>query len=53
MTPHVTVGMDESPESLAAALWAAEEASLLDVPLHLIHVEEWSPRWRAGGRRAG
>ncbi|MEU0375885.1 universal stress protein [Streptomyces cyaneofuscatus] len=41
MTPHVTVGMDESPESLAAALWAAEEASLLDVPLHLIHVEEW------------
>ncbi|MFD3742801.1 universal stress protein UspA [Streptomyces sp. CB00316] len=41
MTPHVTVGMDESPESLAAALWAAEEASLLDVPLHLMHVEEW------------
>ncbi|MFF2701505.1 universal stress protein [Streptomyces cyaneofuscatus] len=41
MTPHVTVGMDESPESLAAALWAAEEASLLGVPLHLIHVEEW------------
>ncbi|MEV4876825.1 universal stress protein [Streptomyces cyaneofuscatus] len=41
MTPHVTVGMDESPESLAAALWAAEEAALLDVPLHLIHVEEW------------
>ncbi|AGK75409.1 Stress-inducible protein [Streptomyces microflavus DSM 40593] len=41
MTPQVTVGMDESPESLAAALWAAEEASLLDVPLHLVHVEEW------------
>ncbi len=41
MTAHVTVGMDESPESLAAARWAAEEASLLDVPLHLMHVEEW------------
>ncbi|MEU1174929.1 universal stress protein [Streptomyces microflavus] len=41
MPPQVTVGMDESPESLAAALWAAEEASLLDVPLHLVHVEEW------------
>ncbi|MFF6909092.1 universal stress protein [Streptomyces sp. NPDC012389] len=41
MTAHVTVGMDESPESLAAALWAAEEASLLGVGLRLIHVEEW------------
>ncbi|ARF70998.1 universal stress protein UspA [Kitasatospora albolonga] len=41
MTPHVTVGMDESPESLAAALWAAEEATLLGVALHLVHVEEW------------
>lgn len=41
MTPHDTVGMDESPESLAAALWAAEEAALLGVPLRLVHVEKW------------
>ncbi|MDW4918325.1 universal stress protein [Streptomyces californicus] len=41
MTRHVTVGLDESPEGLAAARWAAREAMLRDAPLHLVHVEEW------------
>ncbi|WP_103511543.1 universal stress protein [Streptomyces sp. SM13] len=41
MTRHVTVGLDESPEGLAAARWAAHEAALRGVPLHLVHVEEW------------
>jgi nucleotide-binding universal stress UspA family protein len=41
MTPHVTAGVDGSPESLAAAQWAAREAVLRDVPLHLVHVEAW------------
>ncbi|MFD8620113.1 universal stress protein [Streptomyces sp. DSS69] len=41
MTRRVTVGLDESPEGLAAARWAAREAMLRDAPLHLVHVEEW------------
>ncbi|MFD7747777.1 universal stress protein [Streptomyces sp. NPDC059698] len=41
MTGHVTVGLDESPEGLAAARWAAREAALRGAPLHLVHVEEW------------
>ncbi|MFE3389957.1 universal stress protein [Streptomyces anulatus] len=41
MTGHVTVGLDESSEGLAAARWAAYEAALRGVPLHLVHVEEW------------
>ncbi|WP_097982529.1 universal stress protein [Streptomyces sp. f150] len=41
MTRHVTVGLDESAEGLAAARWAAREAMLRDAPLHLVHVEEW------------
>ncbi|TQK49998.1 nucleotide-binding universal stress UspA family protein [Streptomyces sp. SLBN-118] len=41
MTRHVTVGLDGSPESRAAAAWAAEEALLREVPLHLVHAEEW------------
>ncbi|AXE24770.1 universal stress protein [Streptomyces globosus] len=39
MTAQVTVGVDGSPESLAAVAWAAREAVLRDVPLHLLHVE--------------
>ncbi|MEU4498541.1 universal stress protein [Streptomyces sp. NPDC023998] len=41
MTRNVTVGLDGSPESLASAAWAAREALLRDVPLHLVHAEEW------------
>ncbi|MDX2296317.1 MULTISPECIES: universal stress protein [Streptomyces] len=41
MTAQVTVGLDGSDESLAAARWAAEEATLREVPLRLVTVEEW------------
>ncbi|MFF5923405.1 universal stress protein [Streptomyces flavochromogenes] len=41
MTAQVTVGLDGSNESLAAARWAATQAVLREVPLRLMHVEEW------------
>ncbi|MFD8827307.1 universal stress protein [Streptomyces sp. NPDC059605] len=41
MTAQVTVGLDGSDESLAAARWGAGEAVLREVPLRLVHVEEW------------
>ncbi|MGW1010340.1 universal stress protein [Streptomyces termitum] len=41
MTAQVTVGLDGSEESLVAAGWAAGEAALREVPLRLVHVEEW------------
>ncbi|MFE0653498.1 universal stress protein [Streptomyces sp. NPDC059534] len=41
MTAQVTVGLDGSEESLAAVGWAATEAVLREVPLRLVHVEEW------------
>lgn len=41
MTAQVTAGIDGSQESLAAAAWAARAAALREVPLRLIHVEEW------------
>ncbi|WP_406502635.1 universal stress protein [Streptomyces sp. NBC_01602] len=37
----VTVGVDGSPESRAAAVWGAQEASLREVPLRLVHVIDW------------
>ncbi|NYV74193.1 universal stress protein, partial [Streptomyces sp. UH6] len=37
MTRPLTVGLDGSPESLAAAGWAAREALLRDRPLRLVH----------------
>ncbi|MFB7223540.1 universal stress protein [Streptomyces sp. NPDC056227] len=37
----VTVGVDGSPESRAAAVWGAREASLREVPLRLVHVIDW------------
>ncbi|MEE1816743.1 universal stress protein [Streptomyces sp. SP18ES09] len=54
MTAQVTVGLDGSEQSLAAARWAAEEAVLREVPLRLTHVEEWptAPEMPASHLRA-
>ncbi|WP_328863767.1 universal stress protein [Streptomyces virginiae] len=41
MTHHVTVGVDGSPESRAAARWGAQEAALQNVPLRLVHAVDW------------
>ncbi|MFG2616451.1 universal stress protein [Streptomyces sp. NPDC048507] len=41
MKHHVTVGVDGSPESRAAARWAAQEAVLRQVPLRLVHAVDW------------
>ncbi|MDX2530961.1 universal stress protein [Streptomyces europaeiscabiei] len=43
MPRTVTVGMDGSPESLAAAEWAAREAELSGLPLNLVHAWDWQP----------
>ncbi|MFD7165190.1 universal stress protein [Streptomyces violascens] len=43
MTRTVTVGLDGSTESLAAADWAAREAVLREVPLRLVHAWVWQP----------
>ncbi|MER6671845.1 universal stress protein [Streptomyces sp. NPDC000983] len=41
MARTVVAGLDGSPESRAAAEWAAREAELLDLPLKIVHV--WEP----------
>ncbi|MCS0636703.1 universal stress protein [Streptomyces sp. LP05-1] len=43
MTRAVAVGVDGSPESLAAADWAAHEAALRGVPLRVVHAWSWQP----------
>jgi nucleotide-binding universal stress UspA family protein len=43
MPRTVTVGLDGSPESRAAAEWAAREAALRGLPLKIVHVWEPAP----------
>ncbi|MGW1888110.1 universal stress protein [Streptomyces sp. NPDC001970] len=43
MAPPITAGVDGSPESLAALGWAAREASLRGLPLHIVHAWLWQP----------
>ncbi|MFH9979166.1 universal stress protein [Streptomyces sp. NPDC017179] len=43
MPRTVTVGLDGSPESRAAAEWAAREAGMLGLPVRLVHVREPAP----------
>ncbi|GAA2961481.1 universal stress protein [Streptomyces argenteolus] len=40
MTGTVAVGMDGSPESFTAVEWAAREAVLRELPVHVVHVRE-------------
>ncbi|MGW2714710.1 universal stress protein [Streptomyces sp. NPDC001356] len=47
MSRTVTVGLDDSPESRAAAEWAAREALLRGLPLKIVHVQEPMPRYVA------
>ncbi|MEU0126458.1 universal stress protein [Streptomyces sp. NPDC006289] len=37
----VTVGVNGSPESFAAVRWAAREAVVRELPLRVIHVQDW------------
>ncbi|MEU9983119.1 universal stress protein [Streptomyces sp. NPDC050856] len=43
MSRAITVGVDGSAESLAAADWAAREAALRGVPLRVVHAWLWQP----------
>ncbi|WP_129305295.1 universal stress protein [Streptomyces sp. L2] len=45
MSRTVTVGLDDSSESRAAAEWAAREALLRGLPLKIVHVQERMPRY--------
>ncbi|WP_327341415.1 universal stress protein [Streptomyces europaeiscabiei] len=43
MFRHIVVGLDGSPESLAAADWAAQEAQRRAVPLRMVTAWIWRP----------
>ncbi|MFI5640538.1 universal stress protein [Streptomyces goshikiensis] len=43
MTRAITVGVDGSEASLAAADWAAREAGIREVPLRIVHAWLWHP----------
>ncbi|MGW3940359.1 universal stress protein [Streptomyces phaeochromogenes] len=43
MSRTVTVGLDGSNESLAAADWAAREAAMYEIPLRIVHAREQQP----------
>ncbi|MEV7282359.1 universal stress protein [Streptomyces sp. NPDC093111] len=43
MSREIVAGVDGSPESLAAADWAAREALLRELPLRLVHAWRWEP----------
>ncbi|NEB41929.1 universal stress protein [Streptomyces sp. SID14515] len=43
MIRPVVAGVDGSPESLAAADWAAREATLRGLPLRIVHAWLWQP----------
>lgn len=53
MSRTVTVGLDGSPESRAAAEWAAREAVLRALPLKIVHVGEPVPESVAQAPKLG
>lgn len=43
MIRPITVGVDGTPESKAAAAWAGREAVRRDLPLRIVHAWQWQP----------